>query len=31
MRALINNMVIGVTNGFSKELILEAREYKAQT
>lgn len=30
MRSLINNMVLGVTNGFSKELILEAREYKAQ-
>jgi len=30
LRSLINNMVIGVTQGYAKELILEAREYKAQ-
>ncbi|HAV91575.1 TPA: 50S ribosomal protein L6 [candidate division WOR-3 bacterium] len=30
LRSLINNMVIGVTQGYMKELILEAREYKAQ-
>ncbi|MGE3063097.1 MAG: 50S ribosomal protein L6 [bacterium] len=30
LRSLINNMVIGVTHGYMKELILEAREYKAQ-
>lgn len=30
LRALINNMVLGVTTGFKKELVLEAREYKAQ-
>lgn len=30
MAALIKNMLMGVTTGFKKELILEAREYKAQ-
>lgn len=29
MRSLINNMVIGVTEGYKKELELVAREYKA--
>jgi len=29
MRSLINNMVTGVTTGFKKDLVLEAREYKA--
>ncbi len=29
MRSLINNMVMGVTTGFKKELELVAREYKA--
>ncbi len=28
MRSLINNMVMGVTEGYMKELYLEAREYK---
>ncbi len=28
MRSLINNMVMGVTEGYLKELYLEAREYK---
>ncbi|PIP14296.1 MAG: 50S ribosomal protein L6 [bacterium (Candidatus Stahlbacteria) CG23_combo_of_CG06-09_8_20_14_all_34_7] len=30
LRSIINNMVIGVTQGYIKELVLEAREYKAQ-
>lgn len=30
MRSLVNNMVLGVTDGYHKELMLEAREYKAQ-
>ena len=29
MRSLVNNMVMGVTTGFKKELELVAREYKA--
>ncbi len=29
MRSLINNMVIGVTEEYKKELVLEAREYRA--